>query len=80
MIGDKDAAPNATDSYGSAPVGNFQAIHRPDATATMAAYIRYHADHLARCLVEGKPASDIAHYADHLAELIMRARAQGIAT
>lgn len=66
------AADNAANA---APVAGFQAITRPDHAEQAARYIRYHADHLARCLVEGKPASDVAHYADHLVALVMQVRA-----
>jgi hypothetical protein len=66
----------ASETYAnSAPVPAFNIVHRPDRTAERAQYIRYHADNLARCIVEGKPASDVAHYADHLAKLVMEARA-----
>lgn len=63
-----------TYSYGSAPVGNFQAIVRPDPVAETARYIRYHADGLARAIVDGR-AHDVKHYANHLADLIIQARA-----
>lgn len=64
-----------TYSYGSAPVASLQVIQRPDPKAETARYIRRHADNLARCIVDGNPASDVAHYADLLAALIMEARA-----
>ena len=63
-----------TYGYGSAPVGNFQAVIRPDPVAETARYIRYHADGLARAIVDGR-AHDVRHYANHLADLIIQARA-----
>ena len=69
-------AHTAAENYAnSAQVPSFQAVQRPDPKAETARYIRRHADNLARCLVDGNPASDVAHYADLLAALIMDARA-----
>jgi hypothetical protein len=69
-------AHTAAENYAnSAQVPRFQAVQRPDPKAETARYIRHHADNLARCLVDGNPASDVAHYADLLVALIMDARA-----
>ena len=68
-------APAFINADNAAPVPAFNAVYRPDPRVSKASYIRYHADNLARCLVEGKPASDIAHYADHLAKLVLEVRA-----
>jgi hypothetical protein len=68
-------APAFINGDNAAPVPAFSAVYRPDPRVSKASYIRYHADNLARCLVEGKPASDIKHYADHLAKLVLEVRA-----
>jgi hypothetical protein len=63
---------NSPYSYGSAPVASFQLIQRADPKAELAGYIQYHADGLARALVDGR-AHDVAHYADHLVKCVMMA-------
>ena len=45
---------NSPYSYGSAPVASFQLIQRVDPKAELAGYIQYHADGLARALVDGR--------------------------
>ena len=75
MLGYSSEHTAAENHANAAPVPAFNAVYRPDPRVSKASYIRYHADNLARCLVEGKPASDIAHYADHLAKLVLEVRA-----
>jgi len=73
-ISNPDAHPNATYSYGSAPVSNFQAVYRPLTPEQRRARILSIAESLCAAEVAGKP-WDVRLFADRLVESVMLMRA-----